>query len=81
MLRSLILAGKRPAITLLRRFQSNVPANSLTGKDVTEQAPNRDQIWSKNQRERSVVIDNAQFEQTDLSAQVSLKLTGLTTRY
>ncbi|KAI8049588.1 zinc-finger domain-containing protein [Syncephalis plumigaleata] len=69
MLRSLTLVGKRPAWTLLRRFQSNVPANPLVGKDVAEQAPNRTQVWSKNQRERSVAIDNARFEQTDLAAQ------------
>ncbi|RKP26925.1 hypothetical protein SYNPS1DRAFT_11453, partial [Syncephalis pseudoplumigaleata] len=34
-----------------------------------EQAPNRSQVWSDNQRARAVAIDNARFEQTDLEAQ------------
>ncbi|KAI9595348.1 zinc-finger domain-containing protein [Syncephalis fuscata] len=68
MLRAITLAGKRPVVTLARRFQSDVLANPPV-KDAAQQAPNRSSLWSKNQRERSVAIDNARFEQTELEAQ------------
>ncbi|KAJ1725568.1 hypothetical protein LPJ53_000238 [Coemansia erecta] len=51
------------------RFKSTVPTTTTDKQIAIEQAPNRDAVWSSDQRPRSDVVEDPRFVQADLLGQ------------
>ncbi|KAJ2787747.1 hypothetical protein GGI15_000448 [Coemansia interrupta] len=59
----------RPLGVIAMRFKSTVPTTTTDKEIALEQAPNREAVWSSDQRPRSDVVEDPRFVQADLLGQ------------